>query len=662
MGRRFHLLLVFLITILLPLIFGIGCSGSGGSGKGEPSNTISRKLFVANVTGDRISIFDANASGNAAPTRSIGSNTRLIGPRGISVDTENNEIFVTNENNTITVYRTTDKGDAAPLRTISGLNTRLSGPQGIFVDTKNNEIFVANNSSNEITVYGRTDEGNVTPSRTIGGSNTGLVSPVGIFVDTKYDEIFVANQQFNQEILVYKSTDKGDVTPLRIISISELSEEGIPFLPTAIFVDTENDELYISNSFSRDIVSPVPIEGVGEDTIKVYSRTAEGNTPSLRTIGGPNTELFNVSGIFVDPKNDEILLLSNTLDNSVIVFGRTDTGDVPPLRTLIVLDSNHSGVFHETFALSSGIFVDIYNNEIFVANRNDTITVYGRTDEGNANPLRIIGSKTGLLSPKWIYPDTKNNEIFVSNLEGESNFSHGSDLTTVYGITDEGNAAPLRTISHSLVAPEGIFVDTTNDELFIAYAVGTEGLSWTLITANRRTDEGNAVPLRNIVGTNPGLSFPEDVFVDTENNEIFVTVNDTITVYGRTDDGDVPPLRTIEGPDTGLATPSGIFVDTDNNEIFVANSGNDTITVYGRTDEGDVSPLRTIEGLDTGLSEPGGISVDVENSEIFVSNSGNDTITVYGRADNGNTPPLRTIGGENTGLATPWGIFVTESP
>ncbi len=666
-------ILVFLVTILWPLIFGLGCSGGGGSGtKGSspptptpPSTSSNRKIFVANVFGNRISVFDADDSGNVAPIRSIGSNTELFRPSAIFVDTENNEIFVTNiENDTITVYGRTDAGDVSPLRTIEGPNTGLFGPVRIFVDTKNDEIFVINLVFDEnvdpievfssITVYGRTDEGNVPPIRTIEGPNTGFVVPAGIYVDTKNDELFIANQVGNTGVLVYRRTDNGDVPPQRIINISELTDEGISFFPRSLYVDVENDEIFVGLSaiFSPVFPPPSNIEPILENRINVYRRTQEGDVGPLRTIEGPNTGLNDPEGISVDTKNNEIFV-SNFFNNTVTVYGRTDTGNVHPIRTLSIIDSNSAG-FLLTAGMLTNLFLDTENNELFVTNLNNTIPVYRKTDEGEALPLRIIGANTGLLNPKWIFVDTENNEIFVSQFS--------SRLITTYGLTDEGNVAPLRTISQGGANQSGIFVDTERDEIL----VNIFSLPFA-ITTLRRTDKGNVTPLRSIGGINTRLFEIEGLFVDKENDEIFVTNGDDInipgeiTVYGRTDSGDVLPLRIISGQNTGLLRPLGIFVDAKNDEIFVTNPFDDKIIIYGRTDNGNVTPIRTIEGPNTRLFAPLGIFVDADNDEIFVANAA-DRITVYRRTDKGNKTPLRTIEGPDTKLAIPWGIFVAESP
>src|SRR2546430_2734058 len=65
---------------------------------------------------------------------------------------------------------------------------------------------------------------------------------------------------------------------------------------------------------------------------------------------------------------------------------------------------------------------------------------------------------------------------------------------------------------------------------------------------------GNLAPLRQVRDRFPVFA---DVAVDPESNIVAVT--------------DENLLRIIQGPGTGLADPHGIFVDDQNNEIFVAN-------------------------------------------------------------------------------------------
>src|SRR5690349_4583196 len=89
-------------------------------------------LYVANVTG-RITVYSANATGNATPTATIaGNKTGLNFPYGIARDITR-RLYVTNLGaapEAVTVYAADDTGNAAPIATITGSNTGLHGAQG----------------------------------------------------------------------------------------------------------------------------------------------------------------------------------------------------------------------------------------------------------------------------------------------------------------------------------------------------------------------------------------------------------------------------------------------------------------------------------------------------------------------------------------------------
>ena len=97
------------------------------------------------------------------------------------------------------------------------------------------------------------------------------------------------------------------------------------------------------------------------------------------------------------------------------------------------------------------------------------------------------------------------------------------------------------------------------DELFVT------NRSANSVTVYARTANGNVAPLRAIVGAATGLSTPQGLAVDTVNNELAVANlvgAGSVTVYARTADGNVAPLRTIVGAATGLSTPSFLAITT----------------------------------------------------------------------------------------------------
>ena len=85
------------------------------------------------------------------------------------------------------------------------------------------------------------------------------------------------------------------------------------------------------------------------------------------------------------------------------------------------------------------------------------------------------------------------------------------------------------------------------------------------------------------------------------------------------------PIRVIEGPNTKLDAPGGVFVDTLNNELWVSNYGNHSLTVFALTAEGDTAPLRLIrsgpeDSRALMIGNPGAVAYDTKREEILVPN------------------------------------------
>lgn len=145
--------------------------------------------------------------------------------------------------------------------------TGLGAPCGIYVDPVNNEIGVANNG-NSITFYDWSGNGNITPKRTISGPRTDLNGPCGISL----------------------YLDPGG--------------------------DSSKDEIIVANF---------------DNSVRIYSRMANGNVPPLRTIRGTPTELSKPVGIALyldqsipnDPAKDEIVVADSGHD-AITIHKRYD--------------------------------------------------------------------------------------------------------------------------------------------------------------------------------------------------------------------------------------------------------------------------------------------------------------------------------------------------
>jgi hypothetical protein len=120
-----------------------------------------------------------------APRWICGDNTHLLIPQQVAVDTAGNVFAVNWPTNggqpaSVSVYPPGSAGDVAPSQLISGSNTELDYPTGVAVDSNDN-IYVTN-GNNSILVYAAGASGNVAPMRRIKGRSTGLHHPKSIAI------------------------------------------------------------------------------------------------------------------------------------------------------------------------------------------------------------------------------------------------------------------------------------------------------------------------------------------------------------------------------------------------------------------------------------------------------------------------------------------------
>lgn len=166
---------------------------------------------------------DRTDNGNVSPQWTLsGGATTLDSPAGIAVDTTHNLLYIANNSgNSITVFSRTASGNTGPTKTISGGSTTLDGPWGLILDGSLSNIYVTNYASNSVAVFPVTSSGNVAPSQSIVGSATGLNYPTGIALDTDTNELIVNNSSAANNsgtITVYKSSSNGNVAPSRTIN------------------------------------------------------------------------------------------------------------------------------------------------------------------------------------------------------------------------------------------------------------------------------------------------------------------------------------------------------------------------------------------------------------------------------------------------------------
>lgn len=135
-----------------------------------------------------ILVFGPGANGHVLPIRVLaGPLTKLTAPYGIAVNSRG-EIYVTNyakkpPNPEILVFAAGATGNVKPVRVIRGPMTQLAGA-GIALDSRGT-IFIANDpftGTDSITAYHHNARGDAPPIREISGDNTGLNMPSAVAI------------------------------------------------------------------------------------------------------------------------------------------------------------------------------------------------------------------------------------------------------------------------------------------------------------------------------------------------------------------------------------------------------------------------------------------------------------------------------------------------
>jgi DNA-binding beta-propeller fold protein YncE len=412
----------------LPAVEGAQCEWIPASASGSLLAAMQQERAAGNSGQARL-----GDTATRAPLRAI--RDPYASYSSVAVDPTRNEVVMTDENLfSILVYdRTTNTPPSAtmsePKRMIAGLETHIEFQCGLYIDPGSGDIYAVNNDTvDKLVIFSRQARGNVPPDRLLETPH----GTFGIAVAEQAQELFLTVQH-DAAIVVYKKMAQGEEAPIRLLqgNRTRLAD------PHGIAIDEKNGLLFVTNHGS---VHEVNAAGSGDESrraeekpnwplnrryaipgsgkllppaITVYRLNASGNTPPLRVIEGPKTQMNWPTGISFDPERNEIVV-ANDAGDAVLVFDGSASGDAAPIR---ILKGPKSLVKNPT-----GVFVDVKNDEMWVTNfGNHTAAVYKRTASGDAPPLRVIRSapagKPALMigNPGAIAYDTKREEVLVPN-------------------------------------------------------------------------------------------------------------------------------------------------------------------------------------------------------------------------------------------------------
>jgi 6-phosphogluconolactonase (cycloisomerase 2 family) len=296
------------------------------------------------------------------------------------------------------------------------------------VDTRLNEVFLQDSNTWSIRVFNRLDNTpadamRTEPKRVISGPKTDVQFNSCVWIDPVNGDIYSVENDIGDSIVVFSHDADGDIVPKRHLKITHRG--------FAMTVDEEKQELFLSVQYPPQVA--------------VYRKEAEGDEKPKRLLQGESTRLSDAHGIAIDTKSKLMFVNNwgNISDYAVVGTGRFDlpsitiypidaNGDTPPVR--IIQGPKTQLNWPGAMAL------DAETGDLYVANDvGQSILVFHETDSGNVAPYRVIkGQKTRLSYPTGVFIDAKNKELWASNL--------GNSSATVYPLTANGDVAPLRTI------------------------------------------------------------------------------------------------------------------------------------------------------------------------------------------------------------------------
>ncbi len=303
----------------------------------KPATTLCPCLYVANATGNSVTVYASGAGGNAKPIQDIsGSKAKLLTPFGVAVDGSGN-IYVTNNGaDQIDVYAAGATGNVAPIRGIVGQPYHYR--KGIAIDPVNGDIYVAKPLNNSIIIYGpsASASGKDAPLASIEGSNTGLNAPNGVALDTR-GNIYVTNKgdsanTGNDSVTVYASGSTGNVAPTQTIAGTRTGLD----IPVALAVDS-SQRIYVAN---------ITYPNSGNGSLTVYAAGANGNVAPTETIEGAKTKLNLPAGIAVDSSDNIYAANFDRTDStaaSITVYAAGTNGNVAPIRTISGAETDLDG-------------------------------------------------------------------------------------------------------------------------------------------------------------------------------------------------------------------------------------------------------------------------------------------------------------------------------
>ncbi len=272
------------------------------------------------MTHPQIAAFARLAKENTAPVRVInGQKTRISRTmHGLAYDDVHDEIVVPSPlAQAVLIFRGGAEGEEPPLRVIQGPHTGIVGTgygalDTVSVDGENNEIYLPV-ASDHVLVFDRMASGDVAPKRMLGGPDTQIRYPVPadngplppVAIDTVHNLLVVKStwpRGTTPSFLIFDRTASGNTKPLRVI-------QG----PKAAIGGGNQIQVYAPKGWIiGGATGPGPSVGI-------WSVNDNGDVPPHWRIPVNKLTGLNVNGVGIDPMHKEVMVPTGN-GNVVMTF------------------------------------------------------------------------------------------------------------------------------------------------------------------------------------------------------------------------------------------------------------------------------------------------------------------------------------------------------
>lgn len=235
--------------------------------------------------------------------------------------------------------------------------------------------------------------------------------------DALHDEIFVTNP-FAQAVLVFRGSAHGEEAPIRVIQGPRTQLAGSAYAGVdRLDVDPIHNEIFVP----------------ARNAILVFPREAHGDVAPIRVIKGSNTGIQSSQTLAVDPVRNLIVAgdtgaggdpqrnrlgiitvsrEENTLRRdsrgSLLIFNRTDNGNVKPIRAIRGPKAGISSLTQlQTYPPRGWI----------VMTGSGIVGIWSVFDDGNVSPRwKLDGPNSTLIRPRGVALNPRDKELIVVDM------------------------------------------------------------------------------------------------------------------------------------------------------------------------------------------------------------------------------------------------------